>query len=117
MRSNGCKMIWLPNQQRSPVHPEAIFSLRFHGKVLDGTTLTWVNDGGYTAATSFDFGIRNATIDIAYLPPSVINTRATTTDKITLPLTQNLAKVQVRYGLTSGGEIKMYEVWVEATAG
>jgi hypothetical protein len=110
-------MIWLPNQQRSPVHPEAIFSLRFHGKVLDGTTLTWVNDGGYTAATSFDFGIRNATIDIAYLPPSVINTRATTTDKITLPLTQNLAKVQVRYGLTSGGEIKMYEVWVEATAG
>ena len=88
----------------------------------DGTSLTWRNVGGYMASTSFDFSVRNGTIDIAYLPPSLSNTRAATTDEITLSLTQTLSDLQVRYLLTNevdgvGGEIKMYDVWVEAQAG
>jgi LysM repeat protein len=83
----------------------------------DSTSLVWRNVGGYTASTSFDFSVRNATIDIAYLPSGVVNTRAAATDEIDMAVTQKLSKIQVRYGLTLGGEVKVYQVWVEATAG
>ena len=85
--------------------------------LLDGSTLICRNLGGYTPSTSFDFSIRNATIDVAYLPSGASNTRAKATDSVTLGLTQPLGNLQVRYGLTLGGEIKVYEVWVEAQAG
>jgi hypothetical protein len=84
---------------------------------LDGTSLTWDNVGGYTATTSFDFSVRNATIDIAYLPSGVVNTRGIATDQVSLALTQNLQQVQVRYGLTLGGEMKVYKVWIESQEG
>jgi hypothetical protein len=84
----------------------------------DGTSLTWRNVGGYTASTSFDFSVRSATIDVAYLPPGAENTRAAATDEVTLSLNQKLSLVQVRYGLTNGGgEMKVYQVWVEAQSG
>jgi hypothetical protein len=83
----------------------------------DGSSLTWVNMGGYVAATSFNFAVRNANMDIAYLPPTAGNTRAATTDEVTLALTQNLGHVQVRYGLTNGGEMRVFEIWVEAMSG
>lgn len=84
---------------------------------IDGSSLTWDNVGGYSASTSFNFSVRNATIDVAYLPAGVSNTRAATTDAISLSLTQQLSNVQVRYGLTNGGEVKMYKVWIEAQEG
>ena len=84
---------------------------------LDGTSLTWDNVGGYTPSTTFDFSVRNATIDVAYLVSGAVNTRAATTDEVTLALTQNLQQLQVRYGLTLGGEMKVYKVWVETQEG
>lgn len=84
---------------------------------LDGTSLTWDNIGGYSPSTSFDFSVRNATIDVAYLVAGAVNTRAATTDEVTLALTQNLQQVQVRYGLTLGGEMKVYKVWIESQEG
>ena len=85
----------------------------------DGTgSLKWINDGVRSALTYFDFSIRNAAMSISYVPPSAVSSRAKTTDTITLPLTQNLGKVQVRYGLDlQNGVFDMYEVWVEAQAG
>jgi hypothetical protein len=87
------------------------------GLKTDGSSLTWRNIGGYTPSTTFDFSVRGATIDVAYLPPGAANTRAAATDEVTLALTQKLSNLQVRYGLTLGGEMKVYQVWVEAQAG
>jgi len=99
------------------------WSIVLNARTNDGSSLVWLNDGGYTATTSFDFSVRNATVPIAYLPPGAANTRGATTDEITLGLNQNLGLIQLRYGLINNlpvnpaGEILMYEVWVEATAG
>jgi len=85
----------------------------------DGTgSLKWINDGVRDALTFFDFSIRNAALSVSFVPPSAVSSRAKTTDTITLPLTQNLGKVQLRYGLDlQGGTFNVFEVWVEAQAG
>jgi hypothetical protein len=89
----------------------------------DGSTLVWRNNGTTSAVTTFNFAVRNGNISVTYLPPGATTSRSATTDEITLPLTQNLALLQVRYGLTADpavvatGEIQMGEVFVEAQAG
>ena len=95
------------------------FSTTTNNLTSDGTgSLKWINDGVRDALTYFDFSIRNAVMSISYVPPTAVSSRAKTTDEITLPLTQNLGKVQVRYGLDlQDGTFDMYEVWVEAQAG
>jgi len=56
--------------------------------------------------TSFNFGIKNAAIDVAYVDAAAVSTRNAATDEVDLALTQNLGKVQLRCGLTQGGEMK-----------
>ena len=114
--SNGYKETpYRAGKSAAVTHP--VWSTVLNAQVVENTTLTWLNAGGYTAATSFNFSVRNASIDVAYLPLLAENTRAATTDEITLPLTQSLGLVQLRYGLTNGGEMQVAEVWVEASSG
>jgi len=95
------------------------FSTTTNNLTSDGTgSLKWINDGTRDPLTYFDFSIRNAALSVSYVPPTAISSRVKTTDIITLPLTQNLGKVQLRYGLDlQDGEFNVYEVWVEAQAG
>jgi hypothetical protein len=88
-----------------------------NGYTTDGASLIWRNVGGFTAATDFNFSVRNARIDVAFLPPDAENTRPATTDELSLPLTQNLAAIQVRYTLDVGGDMRIYEVWAECQMG
>jgi hypothetical protein len=84
----------------------------------DNASLIWKNIGSVSSTTTFDFGIRNARIQVNYVAPGSSSSRALTTDEITLPITQNLGRVQVRYGfVTKAGELDMYETWIEAQAG
>jgi hypothetical protein len=117
--SNGDKETPYRAGKSGTTHPtwNTTISTTASGQTADSTSLVWDNVGGYTSATSFNFSVRNANIDVSYLPPTAQNTRTATTDEITLALNQNLSLIQVRYGLTLGGEIRMYEVWVEALAG
>lgn len=117
--SNGDKETAYRAGKSGTTHPvwDTTISQTTSGQTADGASLTWDNIGGYTAATSFNFSVRNATIDIAYLPPTAVNTRPATTDEITLALNQNLGLIQVRYGLTLGGEMRVFECWVEALSG
>jgi hypothetical protein len=80
--------------------------------------LLWKNTGPVSTTTTFDFGIRNCVIQVTYVAPGSPSSRARTTDTVTIPITQNLGRVQVRYGfVTEAGEQDMYEVWIEAQAG
>ena len=87
-------------------------------ETLDNTTLLWLNVGARDITTTFNYAIRNVTLSVTYIAAGTGSTRAKTTDTVTLPLNQNLGLVQVRYGNDlAAGDIKVYEVWVEATAG
>lgn len=84
----------------------------------DAASLIWLETGATSSTTTFDFNIRNAVIQVTYVAPSSPSSRAITTDEVTLPITQNLGRVQVRYGfVTEAGEQDIYEVWIEAQAG
>jgi hypothetical protein len=97
---------------------EPPFNENSEGLTADGSGLIWENDGARSAITSFSFAARNGIITVSYLPVGTAISRPATTDEVTLPLTQNLALVQVRYGLVGeAGEIQMAEVWTEAQAG
>jgi hypothetical protein len=105
------------------------FNTAVLGLTSDGSALVWQNDGTKSTVTTFDLSIRNAVIQVNYTPSSASNSRALTTDEVSLALTQTLGKVQVRYGLINlngaavpappqnAGELDVYEIWCEATAG
>jgi hypothetical protein len=84
----------------------------------DNTSLIWRCTGTISVTTTFDFGTRNVVIQVTYRASGSPSSRALTTDEVTLPLTQNLGLVQVRFGNDlEEGEIHMHEVWIEAQAG
>jgi hypothetical protein len=94
------------------------FNENKEGLTADGAGLIWENNGARSAITSFNFAARNGVITVSYLASGTAISRAATTDEVTLPFKQNLALVQVRYGLVGqAGEVQMTEVWVEAQAG
>ena len=94
------------------------FSKTLNGLTANGASLTWIEIGPGTALTYFNVNIRNAQMLVSYVPPTAASSRALTTDEITVPLTQNLGQVQVRYGLDlQNGTFQMYEVWIEGQAG
>lgn len=98
--------------------PHPTWATTLNGLTTDGASLIWIETGPISTSTTFDFSIRNAVIQVTYVASGSPSSRAITTDSVTLPITQNLGRVQVRYGfVTQAGEMDMYEVWIEAQAG
>ncbi len=80
----------------------------------DQANLIWITTTTTPPALTMDFGVRNVVLSVTYTAVGAMGTRSLTTDEVTLPLTQAMSKVQVRYGnVVQPGHLHVHEVAIE----